>query len=59
LGDSPVDFPMLERVDYPVLVQNHRGEHDPRIRLPNLTTVEGQRPEGWNKDGLKRIQERF
>jgi mannosyl-3-phosphoglycerate phosphatase len=48
LGDSPVDFPMLEKVDYPVLVRNYRGEHDRRISLPNLIKAEGIGPEGWN-----------
>jgi mannosyl-3-phosphoglycerate phosphatase len=47
LGDSPNDFPMLEHVDYPILVRNHRGEHDSRIRLPNLIKADGIGPEGW------------
>jgi len=59
LGDSPVDFPMLERVDYPVLVRNHRGEHDQRIELPKLIRVEGIGPEGWNKAVLMLLQERL
>ena len=57
LGDSPVDFPMLERVDYPVLVRNSRGEHDPRIDLPNLIRVEGQGPQGWNTAVLEFMRE--
>jgi mannosyl-3-phosphoglycerate phosphatase family protein len=49
LGDSPVDFSMLEKVDHPVLVRNYKGEHDRRIALPNLIKVEGIGPKGWNK----------
>ena len=49
LGDSPNDFPMLEHVDHPILVKNHRGEYDKRIALPNLIKADGIGPEGWNK----------
>ncbi|UCD72190.1 MAG: HAD-IIB family hydrolase [Syntrophobacterales bacterium] len=59
LGDSPVDFPMLEKADYPVLVRNYRGEHDRRISLPNLIKAEGIGPDGWNDAILKFIQEEF
>lgn len=59
LGDSPVDFPMLERVDYPVLVRNYRGEHDPGIALPGLIREEGVGPEGWNEAVLKLLQDRL
>jgi mannosyl-3-phosphoglycerate phosphatase len=59
LGDSPVDFPMLEKVDYPILVQNDKGEHHRGITLPNLMRVEGIGPEGWNKAVLMLIQERL
>lgn len=59
LGDSPVDFPMLYRVDYPILVRNHRGEHDRRIALPNLMRAGGIGPEGWNNAVLKLIRDRF
>jgi mannosyl-3-phosphoglycerate phosphatase len=56
LGDSPVDFPMLEKVDYPVLVRNYKGEHDRRIVLPNLIREEGVGPQGWNRAVLTLIQ---
>lgn len=59
LGDSPVDFPMLEKVGYPILVRNYKGEHDQRIRLPNLIRAEGVGPGGWNEAVLKLIQERL
>jgi mannosyl-3-phosphoglycerate phosphatase family protein len=57
LGDSPVDFPMLEKADYPVLVRNHKGEHDRRISLSNLIKAEGIGPEGWNDAILKLVEE--
>ncbi len=49
LGDSPNDIPMLERVDYPVLVQKRNGEYDPQIDMPKLIKADGIGPEGWNK----------
>jgi len=57
LGDSPNDFPMLEHVDYPILVRNHRGEHDPRLTLPNLIKADGIGPEGWAQAVINFIQE--
>ena len=57
LGDSPNDFPMLEHVDYPILVRNHRGEHDPRLTLPNLIKADGIGPEGWGKAVLNFIRQ--
>lgn len=57
VGDSPVDFSMLEKADYPVLVRNYRGEHDQRIMLPNLIREEGVGPHGWNRAMLRLIQE--
>jgi len=59
LGDSPVDFPMLEKVDYPVLVRNHKGEHEPGIVLPSLLRTDEIGPEGWNKALLDLIQNRM
>ncbi len=59
LGDSPNDLPMLERVDYPILVQNYKGEHDRRIAVPNLIRAEGIGPEGWGKAVLNFIQNRL
>jgi len=59
LGDSLGDVSMLKKVDYPILVQDHRGEHDRRIALPNLTKAESIGPEGWDKAVLKLIREVF
>lgn len=49
VGDGPNDIPMLERVDYPVVVQGRDGSYDPRITLPNIVRASGIGPEGWNR----------
>lgn len=59
LGDSPNDLPMLERVDHPILVQNHRGEYDQRIAVPNLIKADGIGPQGWGKAVRAIINERL
>jgi mannosyl-3-phosphoglycerate phosphatase len=59
LGDSPNDFPMLEQVAHPILVRNHRGEHDPRIQLSHLIKAEGIGPEGWSKAVLSVVKDRL
>ena len=33
----------------PIIVQNHRGEHDQRIAVPNLVKADGIGPQGWGK----------
>jgi mannosyl-3-phosphoglycerate phosphatase len=48
LGDSQNDLPMLETVDYPVLVQKPDGNYDPSIKLDNLILAPGIGPYGWN-----------
>jgi mannosyl-3-phosphoglycerate phosphatase len=57
LGDSPNDAPMLECVDYPVLVRKPDGSHDPRIRTANLIRADGIGPEGWNKAVLEILRD--
>lgn len=59
LGDSPADLPMLEKVDYPILVRNYRQEHDPTVAVPNLIRADGVGPEGWNKAMLELIRKGF
>jgi mannosyl-3-phosphoglycerate phosphatase len=56
LGDSPNDFPMLERVDHPILVRNPRGEHDSRVRVPHLIRADGIGPVGWREGVLTFLQ---
>lgn len=59
LGDSPNDFRMLAHVDYPILVRNHKGEHDHRLTLPNLLKADGIGPEGWNKAVFSIVKDKF
>jgi mannosyl-3-phosphoglycerate phosphatase len=49
LGDSPNDIPMLERVDYPIIVKKPDGAYDRRINIRNAIKADGIGPEGWNK----------
>jgi len=49
IGDSPNDMPMLEIVDYPVIVQKPDGSYDERIRISGIRKASGIGPEGWNK----------
>jgi mannosyl-3-phosphoglycerate phosphatase len=48
LGDSPNDLPMLEAVDYPILVQRPDGRYDHAVDLANLRRAAGIGPAGWN-----------
>jgi mannosyl-3-phosphoglycerate phosphatase len=48
LGDSPNDLPLLENVDFPVLVQKPGGRYEPSIRLNNLFFAPGEGPIGWS-----------
>lgn len=47
LGDSPNDLPLLENVDFPVLVQKPGGRYDSSIRLTHLIRAPGEGPVGW------------
>lgn len=49
LGDSPNDLPLLENVDFPVLVQKPGGGYEPAVRLPNLIFASAEGPVGWNE----------
>jgi mannosyl-3-phosphoglycerate phosphatase len=53
LGDSLNDLPMLQVVDYPVLVQKPGGRYEESIRLSGLLKVLGIGPEGWRTAVLK------
>ncbi|OGW47157.1 MAG: mannosyl-3-phosphoglycerate phosphatase [Nitrospirae bacterium RBG_13_41_22] len=55
IGDSPNDIAMLEKVEYPVIVQKPDGRFDPQIDIPNLIKADGIGPEGWNKAVLNLI----
>lgn len=49
LGDSPNDFSMLERADFPVLVRSHRDYPHMKARIPALTLTGERGPKGWNR----------
>lgn len=53
LGDSPNDLPMLEKVDYPVVVRKTDGKYDPNIKIQNIIKADGIGPKGWNRAVLK------
>lgn len=53
IGDSLNDLPMLERVNYPVIVQKHDGSYDERINVPHLIKADGIGPDGWNRVVMK------
>ncbi len=50
LGDSPNDAPLLEAVDWPVLVQRPNGAFADGVeqRIPQLNFAQGVGPRGWN-----------
>ena len=56
LGDSLNDLPMLQVVDYPVLVKKPDGNHDPNITLDNLIHSPGKGPVGWNFSVLELLE---
>jgi len=49
LGDSFNDLPLLQSVDYPVLIRKEDGSYEERIKLPGLIRAEGIGPAGWNE----------
>jgi len=57
LGDSPNDFSMLERADYPVLIRS--GKEFPEFvrRIPRLRVTRQMGPEGWNEAVLNRLDD--
>lgn len=57
VGDSPNDLPMLEQVEYPVIVQKPDGTYNSDMNVHNLIKADGIGPEGWNRIILKLIKE--
>jgi mannosyl-3-phosphoglycerate phosphatase len=56
LGDSLNDIPMLEKVDYPVIVQKPDGSYDKNIDFLKITKADGIGPDGWNNAIFKIVQ---
>lgn len=52
LGDSLNDLPMLEVVDYPILVRKPNGSYDQEVQLPRLIHADGVGSVGWNRSLL-------
>jgi len=48
LGDSQNDFPMLERADYPILVQPQSDFQTSNMKIPRLRITNETGPKGWN-----------
>ncbi len=48
LGDSPNDFPMLMRADFPVLIRSDHDFSDLKRKIPSLKITEYPGPKGWN-----------
>ena len=49
LGDSPNDFSMLMRADFPVLILSKHHFPDLEKKIPNLKTTKYPGPKGWNE----------
>lgn len=54
LGDSENDIVMLERVDTPIAIQNHKGEYI-GLDLKNIQLSTHQGSQGWNEMILKNV----
>ncbi len=48
LGDSPVDFSMLKRADYPVLIRSSNQYPELKKVIPRLKVTQEPGPKGWN-----------
>ena len=48
LGDSPNDFPMLERADLPFLIRSQNEFPELKDRIPRLMVSSEMGPKGWN-----------
>lgn len=48
LGDSPNDFPMLERADFPVLIRSDQEFPEIKKAIPRLRVSLEIGPKGWN-----------
>lgn len=57
LGDSFNDLPLLQSVDYPVLVRKEDGSYDNRIDLPDMIRADGIGPVGWNRAVMTMLED--
>lgn len=56
IGDSLNDLPMLERVDYPFLVERRGGGYQEGISFKGLSYLEGIGPVGWARGVMRLLQ---
>ena len=49
LGDSPNDFSMLFRADFPILIRSERDFPELAKKIPKLQITRSKGPKGWNK----------
>ena len=57
LGDGSNDLPMLEAVDYPVLVMSDHGHAPKCSHIKNLITTDAPGPVGWNQAIIKLVHQ--
>ncbi len=57
LGDSPNDFGMLERSDFPVLIPSTKDYPMLKDDIPGLIMTEEMGPKGWNTAVLQILKE--
>lgn len=55
VGYGPNDLPMLECVDYPIIVQQSDGSYHPDINIPRFIKADGIGPDGWSKAILRLV----
>lgn len=56
IGDSFNDLPLLQNVDFPVLVQKEDGSYEKRIKIENIIHARGIGPAGWGREVSKLIR---
>ena len=54
LGDAQNDISMLEKVDLPIVIKNHKGEYLD-VEIPNMKKSTFQGSTGWNEMVLKYV----
>ena len=57
LGDSPNDFGMLERSDFPVLIASTKDYPMLKDNIPGLIMTEEMGPKGWNTAVIQILKE--
>lgn len=53
LGDSPNDFPMFERADFPILIRSQQAFPEIQKKIARLRVSLDMGPKGWNRAVLE------